>query len=308
MFYRFVKNWVALSLHFFAKRIRIIDKHHLAAHGPILLAVNHPNSFFDAMIAGRFMHNPVYYMTRGDVFKKAWVRRILHSLKMIPIFRLRDGKNRLGENEETFHKSVEVLRENGILLIFVEGICQHQTELIQPLKKGAPRIVQACWQQGIPVKVLPLWLEYSSFDRFGKTIDLRFGQPFGSEVSTDINHASCINQINAATASQLLQLSRSVTCKPVQPTVFLRLMLLLPAMLGAVLHAPLFLPVQKLVAKLTKGSVFYDSTVFAFLIISYPLYLIIITSVLLALSHQWWVLLVLVLFPLTAKAYLHWKR
>lgn len=308
MFYRFVKFWVSLSLHFFAKRIRIINSKHLSAEGPLLLAVNHPNSFFDAVVTGRFMHQPVYYMTRGDVFKKAWVRKILTSLKMIPIFRIRDGKHRLTENEETFNKSVEVLRNGEILLIFVEGLCEHQTELIQPLKKGAPRILQACWQQGIPVKVLPLWLEYSSYDQFGKTIDLRFGEMFGSEVVSDINQTSCINEINAATTRQLLDLSNNVRFVREKPAMLQRILLLLPAMLGAVLHAPLYLPVQKLVAKLTRGSVFYDSTMFAFLIVAYPIYLVIITVILLLLSHQWWALMVLVLFPLTAKAYLHWKK
>src|SRR4029077_19533855 len=134
------------------------------------------------------------YMTRGDVFKKKWVIKFLTTMKMIPIFRLRDGKDKLALNDETFVKSVGVLRNNQLLLIFVEGFCEHQTELQLPLKKGAPRILQSCWQEGIPAKVLPVWLQYSSLFEYGKTIDIRLGNLFGSEVADDINSATCITQ------------------------------------------------------------------------------------------------------------------
>jgi 1-acyl-sn-glycerol-3-phosphate acyltransferase len=303
-----MKAWVRLSFVFFIRRIKTVNGRHLSAKGPLLLAVNHPNSFFDAIVTGGWMKEPVYYMTRGDVFRKPWVRKILSQLKMIPIFRIRDGKDKLSENEETFRRSVEVLRNNEILLIFVEGTCEHQKELLLPLKKGAPRIIQECWQEGIPVKVLPLWLEYSSFDRFGKTVQMRFGEAFGSEVATDINNASCINEINAATTEGLLSLSKEHSLVPYQPGIASRIILLVPAMLGAVLHAPLYLPVQRAVSGFTKGTVFYDSVMFAFLLLGYPLYLLIIFLVLLVATHQWWALLVFAVFPLTAKAYLHWKK
>lgn len=308
MLYPFLRAWVRLSLHFFAKRIRVINKQALDIQGPLLLAVNHPNSFLDAILLGCYMKYPVNYMTRGDVFKKAWVRKLLTSIKMIPIFRLRDGKDKLALNDETFVRSVGVLKNREILLIFVEGVCEHQRELLLPLKKGGPRILQSCWQQEIPVKVVPVWLEYSSFDRFGKTIDIRMGQQFGSEIATNIDHVSCINEINAATASQLLHLSKDIPYQAVKPGVAAQIFLLIPAMLGAVLHAPLYLPLQRLAAKLSKDNVHYDSMLLAFLVFLYPLYLLILFFILLGITHQWWALMIFVLFPLTAKAYLHWKK
>ncbi|CAN5622141.1 hypothetical protein BH10BAC2_BH10BAC2_12910 [soil metagenome] len=83
------------------------------------------------------MQQPVHFITRGDVFNKRWVRFVLSQLNMIPIFRIRDGKDKLSLNEQTFIRSVEILRNNGLLMIFVEGFCEHQTTLL-PLKKGAP--------------------------------------------------------------------------------------------------------------------------------------------------------------------------
>jgi 1-acyl-sn-glycerol-3-phosphate acyltransferase len=308
MVYPLLKAWVRLSLPFYAKKIRVINKKALAYEGPLLLACNHPNSFLDAMLMGCFMDNPVYYMTRGDVFKNPLVKKLLTAIKMIPIYRLRDGKDKLSLNDETFIKSVGVLRNREILLIFVEGFCEHQTELQLPLKKGAPRILQSCWQEGIPAKVLPVWLEYSSFDRFGKTIDIRLGNLFGSEIAEDISHASCINKINAVTTEQLLHLSKDFPFKPVQPAPLLRWLLLIPAMLGAVLHAPLYLPLNSFANKVSKDNVHFDSIMLATLVFIYPLYLLVITLTLFFITHQWWALLVLLIFPLTGKAYLHWKR
>ena len=308
MLYPILKAWVSLSLHFYAKRINIINRKALDYDGPLLLACNHPNSFLDAMLMGCYMKHPVYYMTRGDVFKKAWVRNLLTQIKMIPIFRIRDGKDKLALNDETFVKTIANLRSKEILLIFVEGVCEHQSELLVPLKKGAPRILQSCWQQGIPVKVLPVWLEYSSLDRFGKTIEIRMGEPFGSEVVTDINNASCVNEVNAVTTKELQQLSKSIPFKPVEPTSLERFLLLIPAMIGAVLHAPLYLALHSLAKKMSRGTVFFDSAMLAILVFLYPLYLVLIATVMLVLTHQWWALLVFVIFPLTAKAYLHWKK
>lgn len=308
MLYRVVKFLVSTSLRFFSKEIRISDKACLEYEGPLLLACNHPNSFLDAMIVGRFMKHRTYFMTRGDVFKKQWVRNLLSSINMIPIFRIRDGKDKLSLNDETFTKSVEILRNRDILLIFVEGFCEHQTELQLPLKKGAPRILQSCWQEGIPVKVLPVWLEYSSFDKFGKTIDIRFGELFGSEIAGDINHASCINKINTETTRQLLHLSNDYPFKPAEPDIISIFFLLIPAMLGAVLHAPLYIPVRLLVKKLSAGNVHYDAMLLAFLLLLYPIYLLLIAGILFAVCGQWWAILVLLIFPLTAKAFLHWKK
>jgi 1-acyl-sn-glycerol-3-phosphate acyltransferase len=117
MLYKFVKFWAWLAMPFFAKKVRLVNPAMADEPGPLLLACNHPNSFLDAVLPGFLFKHPVYFMTRGDVFKHAWVRKIFAALRMIPIFRIRDGKDKLSQNDETFNKSVEVLRNGDILLI-----------------------------------------------------------------------------------------------------------------------------------------------------------------------------------------------
>lgn len=298
-----------LALPLFAKRIEIINNQALQAKGPLILAVNHPNSFLDAILLGTFMQQPVHFITRGDVFKKAWVRRMLHVLHMIPIYRIRDGKDKLSLNEITFLKSVEVLRNNGVLLIFVEGFCEYQTTLQLPLKKGAPRILQACWQQGIEARVLPVWLQYSSIYKMGKTIHIRLGQIFGEEIVPDIDSATCTAKINAVTTDALKNLETGIAFEHKQAPAWLRVLLLLPAMLGAVLHAPLYLPISIVTKTLTAKTVHYDSVVLVLLTFLYPALLLVLAAALWSFTGQWiaWPI-VLLGFPFLAWCLIKWKQ
>lgn len=308
MLYQLLKIGIRLALPLFAKRIHITNKEALQTKGPLLLAVNHPNSFLDAVLLGAYMKEPVHFITRGDVFKHAFVRRMLGILNMIPIYRIRDGKDKLSLNEQTFLKSVEVLRDNGVLLIFVEGFCEHQTTLQLPLKKGAPRILQSCWQQGIDVKVLPVWLQYSSFNRIGKTIHIRLGDVFGKEIASDINSATCMPKINAKTGGQLLHLYNAEKFEHKPPETWQRVLLFIPALLGAVLHAPLYLPAAAFTKWVSKDNVHYDSILLVLLFLLYPLFLITVVIVLFQFTGQAFVIPVILLgFPALALSFIHWK-
>lgn len=55
----------------------------------------------------------------------------------MPVYRQREGKEHLYKNQNSFDASVEVLKNNGILLIFIEGTCLNKNE-IQPFKKAHP--------------------------------------------------------------------------------------------------------------------------------------------------------------------------
>ena len=122
LFYGFIKIWVRLSLKIFCKKIVIHNPKQLNVAGPLIIAANHPNSFFDAILIGAFMQKPVHFITRGDVFRKRWARSILEQLNMMPIYRIRDGKEKLSLNQQTFDRSVEVLKANGISIYDKQSI------------------------------------------------------------------------------------------------------------------------------------------------------------------------------------------
>jgi len=300
--------WARLALLFFAKKISFKGKEHLAEKGPLILAVNHPNSFFDAILMGAFMDNPIHYLARGDVFRIGWVRKLLTQMNMLPIYRMRDGKDKLNLNDQTFELSRKVLAKKGILLVFVEGFCEHQTTLQLPLKKGAPRVIDACWREGTPVAILPVWLTYSSFTQYPKTIEIKLGEilkkPEGIEKEDPVMVWQKINE-RTTNALQKLESQPKATIKPLPGIA--SILLALPALLGAVLHAPLYLPVKAVVVKATKDNVHYDSALFAILMFIYPLFLLALGFVMSALISWPWFFLPIIVFPLLARAYVVWK-
>lgn len=309
MHYHLLKIIVRLAIPLFSKQVTILQRSRLHTKGPLLLAVNHPNSFLDAFLLGAFMQEPVHFVARGDVFRHPVIKGILEAFNMIPIFRIRDGKEKLSLNEETFLKSVAVLRNNGILLIFVEGFCENQTTLQLPLKKGAPRILQSCWQQGIPAKVLPVWLQYSSFNRLGKTIEIRMGEVFGQSLCNRVQEAGCLTQINVETARQLLHLHGQQPFVPQVPNALIRWGLLVPAIMAVVLHAPLYLPAQKICRRQTMDNPHYDSVLVLVLLITYPIFLLVVAYLLYTTIGHWWSWpLILLGMPLLARCYILWKK
>jgi 1-acyl-sn-glycerol-3-phosphate acyltransferase len=168
-----------LGLLIFTRRIIFLQPSILQQTGPLLLAANHSNSFLDALILGSYFNRPVHFLARGDAFKNPVSKKILTALNVIPIFRLSEGKEYLALNDITFGKCAEILRSGGIVLIFSEGLCKNEWTL-RPLKKGTARIAVRAWNcpaLSTSLRVLPVSINYSSFDRFRKKVIIHFGQP-----------------------------------------------------------------------------------------------------------------------------------
>jgi len=299
-----------MGMWLYAKRIVVSNAVRCSDRGPMIIAANHPNSFFDAVVIALTMQRPISFIARGDVFAKPAIAKLLRSIHLIPIFRIRDGREKLSLNEATFLESERLLKQGAALLVFVEGFCVYQTSLQLPLKKGAPRMLVSAWQHQVPARVLPVWLHYNCFQKIGKTIHIRFGEPFGQEIISGSRSAAvAYNLINNRTASDLLALQEAAKFHHNLPTGLAYLLMTIPAIAGALIHAPLYLPVTRLAAKLNKGGVFYDGIVFGMLLVFYPLYLLLVFVLLQTLLKNYVSALALtLLMPLLARVYVLWKK
>lgn len=304
----FLRIWIRSALPLFIKEIRIIGRETLRQPGPILFAANHPNSFLDAILVAAFTPHEVNYMSRGDAFNNPLARAILTKMHMMPVYRMRDGRGKLSLNDQTFEISQAVLERNANLLIFVEGFCINQTTLQLPLKKGAPRVVDVCWRKGLPVRVLPVWLQYSSFTKYPKRVEIRVGTFIDKLDNVDNTESPVVcNQINEYCKRQLQALEAEQQNLDIKPSTAKKILLAIPALLGGLLHAPLYLPVKFFIKKATAGSPHYDSALFAALLITYSIYLLTI-GLLLAFSYgAVWFLLPFVVLPALARCYVVWR-
>jgi len=309
LLYQILLFLIRMALKIFCVSIRVHNKKALRQKGPLLIVANHPDSFFDALVIAANCTYPVSFLARGDVFTKPWHNFLLRSLNMMPVYRQREGKEHLHKNQNSFDASVEVLKNGGILLIFIEGTCLNKNE-IQPFRKGAARILQQAVAQGVSPSVLPAVITYNGFKHFGKKIFLMLGfavpaTTFFTSNTEQQNEASQRNNFNNHVMEQMTSLFKEPPSKKYKRPLYL-----FPIIGVAWLwHAPLYISIKTFVAHKTKGTVFYDSVLFAVLLFAYPLYLILLFMLLQATGLPIWInAIVVIAHPLLAIIYTQSKK
>ena len=316
MLYSFVKIIARLGLPIYCRDIAINKKEFLKHKGPLILACNHPNSFLDAIILCTLFDGTIYSLARGDAFKNKTAAKFLRLFKMFPVYRVSEGVENLEENYTTFNLCKDLFKKKDIVLIFSEGRCVNEWHL-RPLKKGTARLAINSWQDGIDVQVLPVAINYSSFSRFGKNLKLLFGDIITKE---DINYKDtdghAIRQFNEILKQQLEQFVYEIdeTDKATLHKIFYvkqsalkKTLLFIPAIAGYIIHAPVFYFVKMLGDKLIKEDGHDDSKIVAFLFLLYPLFLIMLSLLLLFFTGSWYSPGVLLLLPFTAWAFVQLK-
>lgn len=317
MLYSSVKIIAKLALPIYCRDITINKKGYLKQEGPLILAANHPNSFLDAIILCTLFDGTIYSLARGDAFKNKWFAKILTLFKMFPVYRVSEGVENLEENYITFDLCKKLFKKKGIVLIFSEGRCVNEWHL-RPLKKGTARLAISSWEEGIDVKVLPVSINYSSFNKFGKNVKLDFGDIISKE---DINykdsHGNAIRKFNETLKSRLSKYVLEIEENDkenlnelfyVAQPLLKKILLFIPAVVGFVVHAPLYFFVKWLGDALIKEVGHHDAKLVALLFILYPLFLLIISFTLLSFSSNWFSLLTILVLPFTAWAFVQLKK
>lgn len=276
----------------------------------MLLAANHPNSFLDGIILTTLFDHPVYSLARGDVFKNKRIDQILRNLQLLPIYRTSEGVKNLGHNYTTFDACQRTFEKNGIILIFSEGGCENEWHL-RPLKKGTARLALTAWKTNVPLVVLPTGINYSSFKKFGKEVHINFGEPIvPKHIHGEETSGKDLIEFNDRLEQQLKMLvyEINVNDRKRQHQLFpnkvspLSYLLYVPALLGWILHAPLFYLCKGFTIARFKHSGHFDSVLHSLLILSYPLYIFIIFLVLLP-YHSIWAFSSVLILPFTAWSY-----
>jgi 1-acyl-sn-glycerol-3-phosphate acyltransferase len=179
MLYYWLKYLMRFALIVFYRKRVFTGWDQVPASGPVIFACNHPNSFLDAMIIGAFIKRETHFLARSDVFNTSLKLWILSQFKLMPIYRLSEGKEDLGKNQETFERCHEVFRKGGAVLMFSEGLCIQEMRL-RPLKKGTARIALEYSKDGSPLTIIPTGLNYMKPMKFREDILISMDTPFNA--------------------------------------------------------------------------------------------------------------------------------
>lgn len=317
MIYSFLKFPAKLAFYIYIRHIRVNNKKVFDYDGPLMIASNHPNSFLDAIIFATLFKRPVHSLARGDVFKKPFYKKLLHTLNMLPVYRVSEGVENLESNYETFESCKEIFRKDGIVLIFSEGGCVNEWHL-RPLKKGTARLAISSWDEGIPLKILPAGLNYSSFFVFGKNVQLNFGNIITQDMIMADGDGRRLIDFNKILYNELAPLVVEIPGKEkelikknfyVPQSAMKRALLAIPAMLGYLFHAPLYLLAKHYTKKIGgKDLDHYDSVLVGLLFLFYPIYLLLLTALAYLIFCSGYALLLCAILPFCAWSFVQLKR
>lgn len=173
----FMRMLVKIALHWYFRKIIISGKENIPKNRPILLVANHQNALIDPLLLATHTTLNPHFLTRASVFKNTIAAKLLDYIRMLPVYRVRDGFSTIQQNQITFDKTHEVLRENGTVIIFAEG-SHSLIRNLRPLSKGFTRIafgLKEKYPEAIPV-ILPVALDYSAHMRSGGIVRVTFGK------------------------------------------------------------------------------------------------------------------------------------
>lgn len=162
----------------FMRKIHVHNHKGVPSDRPVLLAANHPTAFVDPCLLCTFLDPPIYNMTRGDIFQKPFYRKLLESINMFPVFRVRDGYTGRDRNEEVFEYCIDKLKNKRVVTIYVEGE-HHLEKRVRPVQKGIARIAFAAYERHRldDLQIVPAGCNYVLGDRPRDEVMINIGAP-----------------------------------------------------------------------------------------------------------------------------------
>lgn len=169
---------VKACLHLYFKKINIQGKTNIPKNRPVILVANHQNALIDPLLLATHTKLNPYFLTRASVFKHPIAAKLLDFIRMLPVYRVRDGFSTIQQNQLIFDKTYEILKKNGTVIIFAEG-SHSDIRNLRPLSKGFTRMafgLKEKYPEAKPV-ILPVGINYSAHKRSGSRVNMIFGNP-----------------------------------------------------------------------------------------------------------------------------------
>jgi 1-acyl-sn-glycerol-3-phosphate acyltransferase len=192
----------------FYRKVIVLDRENINPNDHIIFAPNHQNALMDALAVLFTQKGQNVFLARADIFKRKTLAAILYFLKILPVYRIRDGFSSLKSNDEIFIKTIDVLKNKNGLVILPEGDHAGFRRLRQ-LKKGICRVAfqsDEATDFSLKIKIIPVGLEYSNYSRFRQVLTVAYGKPI--EVSDyfdsyKLNPERALNELRSRLSDEM---------------------------------------------------------------------------------------------------------
>ncbi len=191
LWYHLMKSYVAIGLSFYYKKIIVKGLENVPKEKAVLFISNHPNALIDPLITATSCKRDTHYLAQAGVFNNNFVKKILFSFHMIPVYRVRDGlgsKNLKSANEEIFKHCYKLLNKKKAILIFPEGSHNIQRR-VRPFRKGFARIIFGAMDQNndLEIDIIPVGVNYNNVEAYAGKISVCFGKPIAARPFWEID-------------------------------------------------------------------------------------------------------------------------
>jgi len=298
LFFYFSRFLIRLALPIFLRRLFVVNLDKVPHNGPLIIASNHPDSFFDALVIGATLTQMIHTLARGDAFKKSKVAFWLRQINLIPVFRGSEGRQHVKNLDVTTKESLAALNDGGAVVVFSEGVCVNEWKL-RPLGKGTARMAHQAWfgDRGLEdMLVIPTGMNYEHYRGTGKRVAIRFGEPIKrNDLVTDPEeYEKWLREFNEVLQErmneQILTLPEGTSGEarasamntffgensiPSKGNILFQFL----GWFGRLIHRPLYHLFTKKVGKITARTVFYDSALFGLLLYLYPAIVLILSII-----------------------------
>ena len=176
--YYLLKKYVDFCFKRFYK-VKYINKSKKLSSEIGIFVSNHQNATMDPLAILTSLNWQPVFLARADIFNKKTIASILWFLKILPVYRIRDGYDQLSNNQQVFNQTFKVFKNRSSIVLFPEGAHSGKKQ-VQNLKKGVARIAFSYRHNNSKkneIKIIPIGLNYESYHDPGSVLIIKFGNP-----------------------------------------------------------------------------------------------------------------------------------
>lgn len=211
--YSFIKFTVKLGLYSYHKQIRIYGLENIPKDKPVLFLPNHQSALIDVLLIATNCRRKPYFLTRADVFSSSLLKSVFSYFRMLPIYRIRDGRKSLSNNSLIFDECANLLARGEALVLFPEA--NHSLKRrIRPLSKGFTRIILKTFElnSNIDIQLVPVGLNYKNATHFPDEVAVYYGEPISAKNFYNVNDLNASSLcIKNEVASRLKELTTHIS-------------------------------------------------------------------------------------------------
>lgn len=177
--YEIIRTYVRFAFWLTHKRITVTGAENIPKGKPVIFAPNHQNALMDPLAV--VCTNPLQsvWLARADIFKLKATQPILNYFKILPVYRIRDGKENLSNNEHIFGQVIHILENKLSIALFPEAAHSGKRQML-PHKKAIPRIALEAEEKNqfnLDLQIVPVGIYYDHYWNFNRSLIIEYGEP-----------------------------------------------------------------------------------------------------------------------------------